>query len=155
ITSTALVLGASGAIGSRVARELITRRYSVGLHYHAHGDACGEITEFAAGRGVNARSYAADFNSADAPGALAAAFIKDFSRIDALVCCAGIVRDAPLLTLKEDDLRAVVNVNLRAVFLALKALSRQFMKQKSGSIVALSSHAGVAGRAGGSAYAMA
>ena len=59
------------------------------------------------------------------------------------------------MTLKDDDLRAVVNVNLRSVFLILKSLSRQFMKQKSGAIVALSSHAGVSGRAGGSAYAMA
>jgi 3-oxoacyl-[acyl-carrier protein] reductase len=154
-TRTALILGASGAIGGRVARELIARGYNMGLHYHTRADACREIEALAAKSGVTARSYAADFNSADAPGALAAAFLKDFGRIDALVCCAGIVRDAPLLTLKDADLRAVVNVNLRAVFLVLKSLSRQFMKQKSGAIVALSSHAGVSGRAGGSAYAMA
>src|SRR6185436_8242393 len=63
--------------------------------------------------------------------------------------------DAPLLSQKEEDLRTVLNVDLRAFFLVLKAFSRQFIKQKSGSVVALSSHAGVAGRTGGTAYAMA
>jgi 3-oxoacyl-[acyl-carrier protein] reductase len=155
ITKSALVLGASGTLGGRVARELISRGYAVGLHYHTRAEACHELAALALSKGVSAQCYAADFTRAEAAVELATAFLKDFSRIDALICCAGIVRDTPLLTLKDADLRAVVNVNLRAVFLVLKAFSRQFMKQKSGAVVALSSHAGVAGRAGGSAYAMA
>ncbi|HEY3320182.1 MAG TPA: SDR family oxidoreductase [Planctomycetota bacterium] len=89
------------------------------------------------------------------PATLAASFLKDFQRVDALIWAAGIVRDAPLLTLKEEDLRAVLNTDARAVFLLLKAFSRQFIKQKSGCVIALSSHAGLSGRAGGTAYAMA
>jgi len=155
VPRTALILGASGTIGGRVARELIARGCSVGLHYHSHAEPCEQLVAYAAERGGVARVYQADFADPSATTALSAAFLKDFSMIGALVCCAGIVRDAPLLTLKEDDLRQVMNVNLRSVFLVLKSLSRQFMKQKSGAVVALSSHAGVSGRAGGSAYAMA
>jgi 3-oxoacyl-[acyl-carrier protein] reductase len=155
VSRTALILGASGTIGGRVAQELIARGYHVGLHYHTRAERCDALTADALARGLNAKSYPADFNDPAAPTALAQTFMKDFTTIDALVCAAGIVADAPLLTLKDADLRAVMNVDLRAVFLILKALSRQFMKQKSGTIIALSSHAGVSGRAGGSAYAMA
>ena len=152
---TALILGASGTIGGRVASELIARGYDVGLHHHAHAEPCAKLAAEAASRQRTAKTYAADFQDVNAPAALAQAFLKDFSKIDALVCAAGIVHDAPLLTLKDDDLRAVINVDLRAIFLVLKAFSRQFMKQKSGSVIVLSSHAGVSGRAGGVAYAMA
>lgn len=138
-----------------MASELISRGFDVGLHYHVHAEPCEKLAAEAAGRQLSARTYAADFRDPNAPAALAQAFLKDFAKIDALICAAGIVHDAPLLTLKDDDLRAVVNVDLRAIFLMLKACSRQFMKQKSGSVVVLSSHAGVSGRAGGVAYAMA
>jgi len=152
---TALVLGASGTLGSAIARELLARGYALGLHYHTHCEPCDAVAREAASKNIKTACYAADFSDATAPAALATAFLKDFSNIDALVWAAGIVRDAPLLTQKEEDLRAVIDVDLRAFFLVLKAFSRQFIKQKSGAIVALSSHAGAAGRAGGTAYAMA
>lgn len=152
---TAIIVGASGTLGSAIARELFAHGFRVGLHYHTRKDACEKLAAELTASDRAAVCYAADFLDAAAPQALATAFIKDFQRIDALVWAAGIVKDAPLLTLKEDDLRAVLNVDLKAFFLLLKAFSRQFIKQKSGAVVALSSHAAVAGRAGGAAYAMA
>src|SRR5262249_20813217 len=154
-TPTALILGASGTLGRRIARELTARGYNTGLHYCIHPDPCSQLAAEAKAKGKDSRTYAADFNDVEAPQKLAAAFLKDFGRIDALICAAGIVREAPLISLKDSDLREVVHVNLRSVFLILKALSRQWIKQRSGSIVALSSYAAVSGRAGGSAYAMA
>ncbi|HYG74799.1 MAG TPA: SDR family NAD(P)-dependent oxidoreductase [Planctomycetota bacterium] len=151
----ALILGASGTLGGAIARELIARGYSVGLHYHSRKEPCEVLAAEAAAKNAKAALYPADFSDAAAPAALATAFLKDFSTLDALVWSAGIVRDAPVLTLKDDDLLATLNIDLRAFFLTLKAFSRQFIKQKSGSVVALSSHAAVAGRAGGAAYAMA
>jgi 3-oxoacyl-[acyl-carrier protein] reductase len=170
---TALIVGASGTLGSAIARELFARGYRVGLHYHKRKNVCEKLAVELSDSGLpsplvgephsalqnggvrGAVCYAADFLDAAAPQALATAFIKDFQSVDALIWAAGIVKDAPLLTLKEDDLRAVLNVDLKAFFLLLKAFSRQFIKQKSGAVVALSSHAAVAGRAGGAAYAMA
>jgi len=49
----------------------------------------------------------------------------------------------------------VLDVDLKAPFLLLKAASRQFLRQKSGAVVLLSSHGALAGRGGGSAYCMA
>jgi 3-oxoacyl-[acyl-carrier protein] reductase len=152
---TVLILGASGTLGGRIARELISRGYNTGLHYCSRQEPCRLLENEAKGKNLQSRCYAADFIDPNAPAALATAFLKDFGRIDGLICAAGIVREAPLVALKDADLRAVVHVNLRSVFLMFKALSRQWVKQKSGSIVALSSYAGVSGRAGGSAYAMA
>ena len=160
---SALILGASGSLGGAIARELIARGWCVGLQFHAHREPCEALVREAVIQNpkseiqnpTRACCYAANLSNPTAAPELAAAFLKDFQRIDALVWAAGIVRDAPLLTLPDDDLRAVLNVDLRAFFLVLKAFSRQFIKQKSGSVVALSSHAGLAGRAGGVAYAMA
>ncbi|MCY3022457.1 MAG: SDR family NAD(P)-dependent oxidoreductase [Planctomycetota bacterium] len=151
----ALILGASGTLGGAIARELIARGCAAGLHYHAHKEPCEALAREAQAKGVKACCYAADFADPAAPGALATAFLKDFPTVDALVWAAGMVRDAPLLTLTEEDLRAVLDVDLKAFFLTLKALARQFIKQRTGAIVALSSHAALAGRAGGTAYAMA
>jgi len=152
---SALILGASGTLGGAIARELLAKGYALGLHYHAHREPCDRLAAEAAANNARAVCFAADFSDVAAPAALAASVLKDFQRVDALIWAAGIVRGAPLLTQKEDDLRATLNVDLRAFFLTLKAFSRQFIKQKSGSVVALSSHAGMAGRAGGTAYAMA
>lgn len=154
-SSTALILGASGTLGGAITQELGCRGYSLGLHYNLQKELCENLASAAALKGIHARCFSSDFCDPKAPAALVSGFLKEFSRIDVLVCAAGIVRDGPVIALKEQDFRAVVNVNLRALFLVFKALSRQFIRQKSGSIVVLSSHAGVAGRAGGSAYAMA
>jgi 3-oxoacyl-[acyl-carrier protein] reductase len=151
----ALVFGSSGTLGSAIARELLSRGYDCGLHYRANKSACETLSAEAATLQRKTVLYAGDFSDANAPGALVAQYLKDFGTIDALVWAAGISKDAPLLTQNEADLREVLNVNLKACFLVFKAVARQFIKQKSGSVVVLSSHAALSGRAGGTAYAMA
>lgn len=153
--STALVVGASGTLGGAIARELGARGYSLALHCHTHVETCEALAaELKTGAGI-ARCFAADFTDSTAPAALAASMLREFPQIDAIVWASGIVRDAPVLTMKEEDLRAVLQIDLRAFFLTLKSFSRTFMKQKSGAVLALSSHAALAGRPGGTAYAMA
>lgn len=159
----ALVLGASGTLGGAIARTLLARGMNVGLHYNQNKVACDQIVEWDAkciadNPEIQPRkilSYSADFNDVAAPAALLAQFLKDFGSIDYVVWASGISRDAALLNQNEADLRAVLNVNLKACVLLFKAISRQFIKQKSGTVVVLSSHAAVAGRSGGCAYAMA
>jgi NAD(P)-dependent dehydrogenase (short-subunit alcohol dehydrogenase family) len=144
---TALVIGASGTLGGAIAKALAGKGFALGLQAFRHPDRLPAL--------AGARAYTADLRQAEQIQKLAADFLKDFGRLDALVWAAGIVREAPVLTLGEDDLREVLAVGLTAPFLLAKAVSRQFLKQKSGSFVALSSHAGLSGRAGGAAYAMA
>lgn len=143
----ALVLGASGTLGGAVAQALAARGWRLGLHAFRHPERCAP--------GQDGKVYEADFRDAAQIAALAKAFIQDFERIDALVWAAGIVHDAPVMTMDEAKLREVLAVNLDAPFHLLKACARQFIKQRAGAVVLVSSHAGLSGRAGGAAYAMA
>ncbi|MCZ7645452.1 MAG: SDR family oxidoreductase [Planctomycetota bacterium] len=145
-TPAVLVCGASGTLGGAVARALHRRGCALGLHRHAHPERLPELP---------CKAYAADFRDPEQPAALAKAFLSDFGRLDALVWAAGIARDAPAAAQSEADVREVLAVDLSAPFLLAKALARTFLKQKAGSVVFLSSHAALSGRAGGAAYAMA
>jgi 3-oxoacyl-[acyl-carrier protein] reductase len=145
-----LILGASGGIGRAVTNTLHAQGAALGLHACRHPDRFAATPD-----GLRVRGYSADFRVVAEIEALAKTFLADFGRLDAFIWCAGIAKDAPALTQKEADLREVLAVNLTAPALLLKAFSRQFLKQRSGSVVLLSSHAGLSGRAGGASYAMA
>ncbi|MCW8130980.1 MAG: SDR family oxidoreductase [Planctomycetota bacterium] len=150
---TALVLGASGTIGGAVARALAAKGWALALQGFLHSENFPFQT--ATPPCPRVHQYLTDFRDPDEIGRFAQAFLQDFGRLDALVWAAGIVKDAPVLTQKDADLREVLAVNLSAPFLLCKHLARQFVKQRAGSVVFVSSHAGLSGRAGGAAYAMA
>ena len=78
---------------------------------------------------------------------------NDFGRIDVLVNNAGITRDTLLMRMTEEQWDMVINVNLKSVFNLTKAVQRPMLKQRSGSIVNVSSVVGVNGNAGQANYA--
>ena len=78
--------------------------------------------------------------------------VKDFGRIDILVNNAGITRDTLLMRMTEDQWDTVIAVNLKSVFNLTKAVLQTMLKQKSGSIINMSSVVGVSGNAGQSNY---
>ncbi|GAI10011.1 unnamed protein product, partial [marine sediment metagenome] len=79
--------------------------------------------------------------------------VEDFSHIDILVNNAGITRDTLLMRMTEDQWDAVITVNLKSVFNFTKCVQTIMLKQRSGSIVNISSVVGVSGNAGQSNYA--
>jgi 3-oxoacyl-[acyl-carrier protein] reductase len=78
---------------------------------------------------------------------------KDFGQIDVLVNNAGITKDGLLMRMSEDDWDAVLNVNLKGVFLCTKAAMRGMMKKRTGTIVNIASVIGLMGNAGQANYA--
>ena len=74
--------------------------------------------------------------------------VKDFGRIDILVNNAGITRDGLMMRMSEAQWDMVINVNLKSAFNFIHAVSPVMMKQKSGSIINMSSVVGVSGNAG-------
>ena len=76
----------------------------------------------------------------------------DFGSIDVLVNNAGITKDNLLMRMSEEDFNDVMKINMNSVFNNTKAVLRQMLKQKSGSIINLSSVVGVKGNAGQSNY---
>jgi len=79
--------------------------------------------------------------------------LKDFGSIDILVNNAGITKDNLLLRMNEEDFNNVIDVNLKSVFNLTKASQKVFLKNRSGSIINISSVVGVKGNAGQSNYA--
>jgi len=78
-----------------------------------------------------------------------------FSRIDILVNNAGMTRDGLLLRMKDADWDEVLQVNLRGAFLALRAVAKAMVRQKSGRVINIASTAGAMGNAGQVNYAAA
>lgn len=75
-----------------------------------------------------------------------------FERIDGLVNCAGVIRMAPLTEMRLDDFRMALQVNVEGPFLAMKHVLPAMFRQGAGSVVNISSTAGIAGAAGAAAY---
>ena len=84
---------------------------------------------------------------------MAAEVLKEFGAIDILVNNAGITKDNLLMRISEDDFDKVIEVNLKSVFNLTKAVIRPMMKQRSGSIINMSSVVGLKGNAGQANYA--
>lgn len=97
----------------------------------------------------------ADVSSEEEVHEAAAKVIDTFGRIDTLVNCAGISRDALLIATKAEDFDRTLDVNLRGAYLLSKEVFRLMMKQKGGRIVNISSVVGLHGNVGQAAYAAA
>ena len=81
-----------------------------------------------------------------------AELIKELGHIDILVNNAGITKDSLLMKMSEDDFDSVIDVNLKGCFNTMRHLSRQFLKQKGGRIINISSVSGIVGNAGQANY---
>lgn len=152
---TALVFGSSGTCGGAIAAELGARGFEVGLHCHTRREACEALRAQLIAAGRQAEIFQGDATDANALNEIAVSFVKRFGRIDACVWACGRVGGGLVAMQDAAEMRAIVTLHLKAPFLVLKSFSRQFIKQKSGSVLVLGSHAGLTGRVGGSAYAMA
>lgn len=80
------------------------------------------------------------------------ALIKEYRHIDILVNNAGITRDNLLMKMSEQEFSDVIDTNLKGTFHTIKHLSRQFLKQRSGRIINISSVSGILGNAGQANY---
>ena len=149
---TALITGASRGIGKAIAIKFAKEGADIAITNIADdADFQATIKELE-GFGVKVKGYisnAADFTDSQQ---VINEIVKDFGRIDALVNNAGITRDTLLMRMTEDQWDSVIAVNLKSVFNLTKAALNIMLKQKSGSIINMSSVVGVSGNAGQSNY---
>ena len=97
--------------------------------------------------------YRCDVSNAEEVDACVKQVLADFGSVWTLVNNAGVTADGLLLRMSEDDFDRVIKVNLKGTFLMTKALTRQFMRQRGGHIINVSSVVGVMGNAGQANYA--
>ena len=102
--------------------------------------------------GVRAAFYAADASSLEQTQEVCKAVTESFGRVDVLVNNAGITRDMLLLRMSAEDWERVIRLNLTSVFNYTKVFSSLMMRQRSGSIINMSSIVGVSGNAGQANY---
>ena len=104
-------------------------------------------------KGRKAWAFAVDVADAGQVEAAAKSIVETCGKVDVLVNNAGVTRDGLLMRMSDADWDAVIDTNLKGAFLFLKAFSRQFMKQRSGSIINVASVIGLIGNAGQANYA--
>jgi 3-oxoacyl-[acyl-carrier protein] reductase len=116
-----------------------------------------ENAEQAAGevRGLGRKAWAHAVNVAESAEVTATAekILAEAGRVDILVNNAGVTRDGLIMRMSEADWDVVLNTNLKGAFLFTRALSRSFLKQRSGRIINISSVIGLIGNAGQCNYA--
>jgi 3-oxoacyl-[acyl-carrier protein] reductase len=151
---TAIITGASRGIGKGIAEKYAEQGCNIAFSFASSVDKANALEEELSSKyGVKVKGFqsnAADFDSSQK---LVDDVVAEFGRIDILINNAGITRDNLLMRMSEDQWDEVMNVNLKSVFNLTKASLRTFLKQKSGSIINMSSVVGVMGNAGQGNYA--
>lgn len=149
----AIVTGASRGIGKGIAEVFAQNGADVAFTYSSsEGPALALENELNA-LGVKAKAYKSNAASFQEAESLINDVLVEFGRIDVLVNNAGITKDNLLMRMGEEDFDQVIETNLKSVFNMTKAVQRTFLKQRSGSIINMSSVVGVKGNAGQANYA--
>ena len=144
---TIIVTGASRGIGRAIAIYCANEGASVAFTDLIADEFLFSLENELNQKGVKAKGYASDASNYQSSQNLIDEILKDFQSIDVLVNNAGITRDSLLMRMTEEQWDMVINVNLKSVFNMTKAVQKVMLKQRSGSIVNISSVVGVGGNA--------
>ncbi|RZT22976.1 3-oxoacyl-[acyl-carrier-protein] reductase [Fictibacillus sp. BK138] len=147
-----LITGASRGIGRAIALYFAKNGAKVAVNYSGNEAKANEVVEEIKANGGTAFAIKADISSSEDVTNMVKSVIDEFGSLDVLVNNAGITRDNLLMRMKEEDWDAVINTNLKGVFLTTKAVTRQMMKQRNGRIINIASIVGVSGNAGQANY---
>lgn len=150
---TVIITGASRGIGKGIAEVFANHGANVAFTYSSSAESALALENELNKLGIKAKGYqsnAADFNEAQT---FVDAVLADFGAVDVLINNAGITKDNLLMRMSEEDFDKVIEVNLKSVFNMTKAIQKTFLKQRSGSIINMSSVVGVKGNAGQTNYA--
>ncbi len=151
-SKVAIVTGGSRGIGNAICQSFAENGCDIALTYNNSKESAENLADDLNKMGVKAKAYKSDASSFDDSSKLVDDVISDFGKIDVLVNNAGIKKDNLLMRMDKEDFDTVINTNLSSVFNLTKSSIRTFLKQRSGSIINISSVVGVKGNAGQSNY---
>lgn len=151
----AVVTGASGALGKAIAMSLSGQGATVVVNYVANAQSANALVEAIRANGCSALAVQADIATGDGADQLIKATLNAYGRIDILINNAGITRDNLLMRMKEAEWDAVLDTNLKGVFLCSKAAIRPMLKARYGRIINIGSVSGLVGVAGQANYSAA
>ncbi len=150
---TALVTGASKGIGKSIALRYAEQGANVAFTYLSSVEQGLALETELQALGVKAKGYRSDASDFSQAEKLINDVVAEFGTLDILINNAGITQDTLLLRMSEEMWDKVIAVNLKSCFNTVKAATKQMMKQKSGSIINMTSVVGLKGNAGQANYA--
>lgn len=153
--SVALVTGGSRGIGAAIARRLAAEGATVAVNYAGSQAAAQAIVDEIVAAGGKAIALQADVCDSAACAEMVQRVAEEFGSLNIVVNNAGIARDGLLMRMSDEDWQAVLDTNLTGVFAITRAAARIMLKQRSGSIVNVTSVIGLVGNAGQANYAAA
>jgi len=148
---TVVVTGAAKGIGKAIAIEFAKEGANIVLNYRSkvEDETIKEIEAF----GVECFAFKADVSDFAEAESLIKEAKAHFGSLDVLVNNAGITRDGLIMRMTEDDFDSVLRINLKGAFNTIRHASSIMLKQRSGTIINLSSVVGIIGNAGQANYA--
>lgn len=151
----ALVTGAGRGIGRSIAKRLAAEQAHVIVNYNGSRDKAEETVVEIVMQGGHASVYQCDVSDNAACETMIKDIIQEHGHLDILVNNAGITRDNLVMKMSDEEFDAVYETNLKGVFHTIHHASRQFLKQRSGRIINISSVSGIMGNAGQANYSAA
>jgi 3-oxoacyl-[acyl-carrier protein] reductase len=146
---TALVTGASGGIGSAIARALAGQ----GARLAVSGSNAEKLEAFRGELGESHVALVANLSDAASVDALVPQAVEQLGKLDILVNNAGVTRDNLAMRMKDEEWDQVIRVNLEAAFRLARAALKPMMRAKYGRIISITSVVGATGNPGQANYA--
>ena len=148
----AIVTGAARGIGRAICLQLAERGANI-LATDVLRDELNETVSLVEAKGVGGIAEIGDVTKGEVVEHLVEMAAEKFGQLDIMVNNAGITRDTLILSMTDEQWDAVINVNLRAVFLGTRAAAKVMLRRRSGRIINMASFSGLAGNAGQANYA--
>ncbi len=145
---TALVTGASGGLGSSIAKALSAQ----GARLALSGSNAGKLEAFAEELGDDHMTLVCDLSNPAEVDQLVPRAVEALGKLDILVNNAGITRDNLTMRMKDDEFSSVLQVNLEAAFRLMRAACKPMMRARFGRIISVTSVVGVTGNPGQANY---
>lgn len=149
----ALITGAAQGIGKGIALAFAKQGATVAFTVRKLDERSESLVNEITAMGGIAKAYASDAASFSSTAEVVAEIMKDFGRIDVLVNNAGITKDGLLMRMTEEQWDMVINTNLKSAFNYIHAVTPIMMRQRSGSVINMTSIVGISGNAGQANYA--
>ena len=149
---TAIITGASRGIGKGIALKFAEQGANIAFTHISSEESAKVLEEELNSFGITSKGFKSDASDFDSSQQLAVDVMEKFGSIDILINNAGITKDNLLMRMSEEDYDRVMEVNMKSIFNLTKAVLRPMLKQRSGSIINMSSVVGIKGNAGQANY---
>ena len=150
---TALITGATRGIGRAIALKFAAEGADIAFTYRSQHEAANSLVEELQALGVKAKAYASDAASFEDAHKVTEDVRAEFGHIDILVNNAGITKDGLMMRMDEAQWDTVISNNLKSAYNFIHACTPVMARQRSGSIICMTSVVGLAGNAGQCNYA--